>query len=252
MARTRAFAGKACHGTVSFSHCCHSHCCRTFFAPMSHRTVGIRTIDIRTLVSSHCWPFRTVGIRTVGFALVSFALLSFALLSYKHLSSRVLQSNLSLRPPDKSDHLKIPDTPFQSLQFSDSNVRSVFLKMRPPEKCELRTPYVGPKLRINLGKATKYVKLSEKTFSIVQRFPRRHFGQAIIAFASSTWHGRCQLRPHVHVGTTDRWWRWLVRGHVYDSILKIFEPSLANETTWEIGPLIPSPFGGRNSEVWLY
>ena len=51
---------------------------------------------------------------------------------------------------------------------------------------------------------------------------------------------------------TDRWWRWLVRGHVYDSILKIFEPSLANETTWEIGPLIPSPFGGRNSEVWLY
>ena len=54
--RTRAFAGKACHGTaaVSFSHCCHSHCCRTFFAPMSHRTAGIRTIDIRTLVSSHC------------------------------------------------------------------------------------------------------------------------------------------------------------------------------------------------------
>ena len=52
--RTRAFAGKACHGTVSFSHCCHSHCCRTFFAPMSHRTAGIRTIDIRTLVASHC------------------------------------------------------------------------------------------------------------------------------------------------------------------------------------------------------
>ena len=52
----RAFVGKAvhaCHGTVSFSHCCHSHCCRTFFAPMSHRTVGIRTFDIRTLVSSH-------------------------------------------------------------------------------------------------------------------------------------------------------------------------------------------------------
>ena len=21
---------------------------------------------------------------------------------------------------------------------------------------------------------------------------------------------------------------------------------------WEIGPLIPSPFGGRNSQVWLY
>ena len=75
------FAGPS-HDTL-VSHRCHSHCCRTFFAPMSHRTAGIRTIDIRTLVSSHCWPFRTVGIRTVGFALVSFALLSFALLSYK-------------------------------------------------------------------------------------------------------------------------------------------------------------------------
>ena len=75
---------------VSFSHCCHSHCCRTFFAPTSHRTAGIRTIDIRTLVSSHCWPFRTVGIRTVGFALVSFALLSFALLSYKQLIPKTI------------------------------------------------------------------------------------------------------------------------------------------------------------------
>ena len=64
-------------------------------------------------------------------------------------------------------------------------------------------------------------------------------------------HGRCQLRPRVHVGTTDRWWRWLVQGHVYKSILKKFEPNLPNETVWEIGPLIPSPFGGRNSQVWL-
>ena len=73
-----------------------------------------------------------------------------------------VQSNLSLRPPDKRDHLKIADTHFQSLQFVDSNIRSAFLKMRPPEKCELRTPEVGPKLRFNLGKATTYVKLSEK------------------------------------------------------------------------------------------
>ena len=27
----------------------------------------------------------------------------------------------------------------------------------------------------------------------------------------------------------------------------MFEPNLANETTWKIGPLIPSPFGGRIS-----
>ena len=50
----------------------------------------------------------------------------------------------------------------------------------------------------------------------------------------------------------DAWCRWLVQGHVYNSILKIFETNLANETTWEIGPFIPSPFGGRNSQVWLY
>ena len=75
-----------------------------------------------------------------------------------------VQLNLSLRPPDKSDHLKIADTEFQSLEFADSNVRSAFLKMRPPEKCELRTPKVGPKRWSNLQKATTYVKLSKKHF----------------------------------------------------------------------------------------
>ena len=39
---------------------------------------------------------------------------------------------------------------------------------------------------------------------------------------------------------------------VYNSILKFFEQNLANETTWKIGPLTPSPFGGRISQVWLY
>ena len=76
----------------------------------------------------------------------------------------ILQSNLSLRPPGKSDHLKIADTQFQSLQFADSNVRTAFLKMRPPENCELRTPKVGPKRRFNLRKATTFVKFSEKPF----------------------------------------------------------------------------------------
>ena len=61
--RTRAFAGKACHGTVLFSHCCHSHCCRTFFAPMSHRTAGM--------------TFALLSLRTVDpFALLAFALLA--------------------------------------------------------------------------------------------------------------------------------------------------------------------------------
>ena len=42
------------------------------------------------------------------------------------------------------------------------------------------------------------------------------------------------------------------RGGMCTTLLKTLEPSLANETTWEIGPLIRSPFGGRNSQVWLY
>ena len=86
-----------------------------------------------------------------------------------HFSPQI-QSNLSLRPPDKSDHLKIADTKFQSLQFADSNVRTAFLKMRPAEKCELRTPKVSPKRRFNLRKATIYVKLSEKHFFCLSNF----------------------------------------------------------------------------------
>ena len=86
---TQALVGKAvhahaCHGAVSFSHCCHSHTCRTFFAPMSHRTAGIRTFGIRTLVSfalltlSHCWHshcwLRTGVVRTLRYIKETFGL----------------------------------------------------------------------------------------------------------------------------------------------------------------------------------
>ena len=124
--------------------------------------------------------------------------------SFRISASIVIQSNLSLRPPDKSDHLKIPDTPFQSLQFSDSNVRSVFLKMRPPEKCELRTPYVGPKLRINLGKATKYVKLSEKNFFDRPTFPSQALRTSDHRVCKLDLAWSLPITPRVHVGTTDR------------------------------------------------
>ena len=97
-----------------------------------------------------------------------------------------IQSNLSLRPPDKSDHLKNADTQFQSLQFADSNVRTAFLKMRPPEKCEMRTPKVGPKRRFNLRKATTYVKLSEKHFFVCLTLPS-------LALRTSD-HRVCKLR----------------------------------------------------------
>ena len=95
-----------------------------------------------------------------------------------------VQSNLSLRPPGKSDHLKTADTLFQSLQFADSIVRSAFLKMRPPEKCELRTPEVGPKWWFNLEKRPHSSKWAKNTFSIVQLFLQRHSERAIITFAT--------------------------------------------------------------------
>ena len=170
--------------------------------------------------------------------------------------SVVVQSNLSLRPPDKSDRLKTADTQFQSLQFADSNVRTAFLKMRPPEKCELRTPKVGPKRRFNQRKATTYVKSSEKHFLVGLTFPS-------LALRTSD-HRVCKLRlswslpitppppPPLTCGSHRSLMSWLAQGHVYNSILENFEPKLANETTWEIRPLTPSPFGGRNSQVWLY
>ena len=153
------------------------------------------------------------------------------------------------RPPDKSDHLKIADTQFQSLQFADSNVRTAFLKMRPPETCELRTPKVGPKRRFNLRKATTYVKLSEKALVCLSNF----------SFVGTPNERSSRLQPLLLMvvsnyarGSHQSLMSWLAQGHVYNSILKIFEPNLANETTWKIGPLTPSPFGGCNSQVWLY
>ena len=130
-----------------------------------------------------------------------------------------VQSNLSLRPPDKSDHLKIADTQFQSLEFTDSNVRSAFLKMRPPEKCELRTPKVGPKRQSNLQKATTYVTLSEKHFFVCLTFPSQ-------ALRTSD-HRVCKLRlaspllitPPLTRGNHWSLMSWLAQGHVYNSIL---------------------------------
>ena len=66
-------------------------------------------------------------------------------------------------------------TPQYGVAYSCShvllNVRSAFLKMRPPEKCELRTPTVGPKRRFNLQRATTCVKLQRKTLFGLPTFP---------------------------------------------------------------------------------
>ena len=116
-----------------------------------------------------------------------------------------VQSNLSLRPPGKSDHLKIVDTQFQSLHFADSNVRSVFLKMQPPEKCEMRRPKVGPGGQFNLQKATTYVQLSEKHFFDYLTFPSQTFRTSdhCVSKFRLVWS---LFTPCLHVGTTDRWY----------------------------------------------
>ena len=133
------------------------------------------------------------------------------------LTGLLVQSNLSLRPPDKSDHLKIADTQFQSLEFADSNGRSAFLKMRPPEKCDLRTPKVGPKRLSNLQKATTYVKLSEKHFFDCRTFPSQEL--------RTSDHRVCKLRlarslpitlPLTRGNHRSLIMSWLVQGHVYN------------------------------------
>ena len=147
------------------------------------------------------------------------------------------------------DHLKIADTQFQSPQFADANVRSALLKMRPPEKCKLRTPKVGPKHQFNLQKATTFLNLSEKHFFDCLPFPSQP--------VRTSDHRVCKLRlawslpitPPLTRGNHRSLMPWFAQGYVYNSILKSFEPNLANETTGKIGPLIPSPVGGRNSQV---
>ena len=147
----------------------------------------------------------------------------------------LLKSNLSLRPPDKSDHLKIADTQFQSLHFADSNVRTAFLKMRPPEKCELRTPKVGPKRRFNLTKATTHVKLSEKYFFVCLTFPSKALRTSDhrVCKLHLSWSLPITLPPTR--GSHRSLMLWLAQGHVYNSILKNFEPNL-NQILKNFGP----------------
>ena len=140
--------------------------------------------------------------------------------------------------------------------FNSWNVLSALLKMWPPEKCELRTLEVGPKRRFNLQKVTTYVKLSEKCFFDRPTFLHKHFQWAGSASAISAWHGRPPPPPpplhidlRIHEGTTDCWCRWLAQGICVQLHIENFEPNPANETTWQIGPLIPRTFGGRSSQV---
>ena len=158
----------------------------------------------------------------------------------------VLATTWQKRPPKNCGHtISVPSIP-------GFKCTECVLENRPPEKCELRTPKVGPKRRFNLQKATTYVKLSKKHFFVCRTFPSQ-------ALWTSD-HRVCKLRlawslpitPPLTRGNQRSLMSWLAQGHVYNSILKVFEPNLANETTWKMGPLTPSPFSGHNSQVWLY
>ena len=120
-------------------------------------------------------------------------------------------------------HLKIADTQFQSLHFADSNVRTAFLKMRPPEKCELRTPKVGPKRRFNLTKATTYVKLSEKHFFVCLTFPSKALRTSDHRVCKLHLSWSLPITPPPTRGSHRSLMLWLAQGHVYNSILKNFE-----------------------------
>ena len=81
----------------------------------------------------------------------------------------------------------------------------------------------------NLQKATTYVKLSEKHFFHFLTFPSQVLGTSD--------HRVCKLRlarsltPPLTRGNHRSLMSWLAQGHVYNSMLKFFEPNLANETT---------------------
>ena len=63
----------------------------------------------------------------------------------------------------KSDHLKIADTQFQSLEFADSNVRSAFLKMATTWEMRIADTKGRPKASIQPAKSDHIRKIERKT-----------------------------------------------------------------------------------------
>ena len=109
---------------------------------------------------------------------------------------------LSLRPPDKSDHLKIADTQIQSLQFADVKCTECVLENATTwemRHCGHRRS--GPKLQFNLGKDDHIRQNKRKTL-----FQSSSFSLAGTPDGRSSrlqaWlaHGRCQLRPRSACG----------------------------------------------------
>ena len=122
---------------------------------------------------------------------------------------------------------------FSPLTFADSNVRSAFLKMRPPEKCELRTLEVGPKLRFNLRKENTYVKMSEKHVFDRPAFPLQALRTSdhrvckiLLAWSSPITPPRACARGNYRSMMMMARARAFVQLHI-----EKFKPSLANETT---------------------
>ena len=101
-------------------------------------------------------------------------------------------------------------------------------------------------------KATTYVKLSEKHFFDCLTFPSQALRTSNHRVFKLRLARPLPITPPLTRGNQRSLMSWLAQGHVYNSILKFIEPNLANETTWKIGPLTPSLFGCRNSQVWLY
>ena len=83
-----------------------------------------------------------------------------------HAVEPVLATTWQKRPPENYGHtISVPSI----CGFKCTGV-TAFLKMRPPEKCELQTSKVGPKRQFNLRKATTCVKISEKHFFWLSNF----------------------------------------------------------------------------------
>ena len=157
----------------------------------------------------------------------------------------VLQSNLSLRPPENCGHtISVPS--IRGFKCTDSVLENATTwEMRIADTKGRPKASIQPEKSDHIRQIERKALFSSSNFSFVgtpnEQSPRLQAPLVMVV----------AITPPLTRGSHRSLMAWLAQGHVYNSILKNFEPNLANETTWETGPLTPSPFGGRNSQVWL-
>ena len=160
-----------------------------------------------------------------------------------------IQSNLSLRPPDKiADLAENCGHAISVPSICGFKCTGCVLQNATTWEMRIAVTTGRPQVSIQSEKSDHIHQTERKPlFWLSTFFFRMHSERAIIAGASLA---------VAHVGTGQTAIYIIVdvnspQGYAHDFILKHFEPNQANETTWERGELIPSVFCGRNYQVRL-